>query len=380
MHFVVFYLFCACAIRHPPDGIGLRDVAKTQNIQLSMTTKRRTNLREIAQKLGISASTVSRSLRGLPGIHPETRQQVLDAAQQLGYRGGELLNQKRFSNILTLSQGIGSDTDHEYLAGMSSASVSLNMSLISHHYRPEECGNILRPEFQPRALTSGQVDGIVLIHRWPLEIAGALREKFPVVSIIHDYPGTDVDVISLDDRGGMGLLVGHLVDAGYKRIGFFGLCAGMTWSRSRFAGFVDATIQHGREFRPKDVIGITLEEALAETEFHAGTAMSRAADLSREGVDAWVCSSEMTARSLYEHFLQAGIKVPREVGITGFHASQSRNPGLGITLTSTEAPSAELGSAALRRLVHRIEGTDESRRIILLPCTLRVGQTTRKKK
>lgn len=342
--------------------------------------KRRTNLREIANKLGISASTVSRALRELPGIHPETRKQVFDAALQMGYRGGELLSQKRFSNILTLSQGIGFDTDHEYLAGMSSSAVALNMSLISHHYRPEECANVLNPEFQPRALTAGHVNGIVLIHRWPDEIARALRKQFPVVSIIHDYPGTDVDVVSLDDRGGMSLLVQHLAGAGYKRIGFFGLCGRMTWSRSRFAGYVDALVQHNREIKPRDVIEITLEEALAETEFHAGSSMPRAVEMTREGVDAWVCPSEMIALSLHEHFLQAGLKVPREVGITGFHASQSRGPGTGIPLTSTEAPSAELGAAALRRLVHRIEGTDSSRRIILLPCALRIGQTTRKGK
>ncbi len=345
-----------------------------------MTPKRRTNLREIAQKLGISASTVSRSLRDLPGIHPETRQQVFETAQQLGYRGGDLLNQKRFSNILTLSQGMGFDTDHEYLAGMSSAAIALNMSLISHHYRPEECANVLKPEFQPRALTAGQVDGIVLIHRWPLETARALREMFPVASIIHDYPGTDVDVISLDDRGGMDLLVGHLKSVGYNRIGFFGLCGEMTWSRSRFAGFVDAMIQHKQEFQSRDVIEITLEEALAESEFHAGTSMSRAADMTRKGVDAWVCPSEMTARSLHEYFAKAGLKIPREVGITGFHGTPATGPGASVVLTSTEAPSAELGSAALRRLVHRIEGTDTSRRIILLPCSLRQGMTTRKAK
>lgn len=340
--------------------------------------KKRTNLREIALKLGLSASTVSRALRELPGIHPETKKQVFEAAQQLKYRGGEILNQRKFSNILTLSQGIGFDTDHEYLAGMSSAAIALNMSLISHHYRPEECANVLKPEHQPRALTSGQVDGIVLIHRWPDPIARALRRQFPVVSIIHDYPGTDVDVVSLDDRSGMDLLVEHLIAAGYKRIGFFGLCAGMTWSRSRFAGYVDATIQHGLEVRMDDVIEITLEEALSETEFHAGTPLARAAELTRGGVDAWVCSSEMTARSLHEHFLSVGFKIPRNVGITGFHASQSPGAQPSATITSTEAPTAELGSSALRRLVHRIEGTDVSRRIILLPCSLRPGSTTRK--
>lgn len=345
------------------------------DVPTRMTVKRRTNLREIAQKLGISASTVSRSLRDLPGIHPETRQQVVLAAQQLGYRGGEVLSQRRFSNILTLSQGMSFDTDHEYLAGMSSAAIALNMSLISHHYRPEECANVLKPEFQPRALTAGHVDGIVLIHRWPLETARSLREKFPVVSIIHDYPGTDVDVISTDDRGGMDVIVAHLLAVGYRRIGFFGLCGDMTWSRSRFAGFVDAMVQHGQSFQLKDVIEITLEEALAESEFRAGTSMSRALDATRKGVDAWVCSSEMTARSLYEHLTRSGIEVPVKVGITGFHG---RPPSASLPLlTSTDAPSAELGAAALRRLVHRIEATDSSRRIILLPCTLRPGVTTR---
>ena len=347
-------------------------------MQQGKVKSKHTNLKEIAKVLGISASTASRALRDLPGTHPETRRQVLEVAKTLGYRGADPNNQKLFSNILTLSQGIGFDTDHEYVAGMSSMAIDLNMSLISHHYRPEECAKVLKPELQPRALASGQVDGIVLIHRWPLEIARALRKKIPVVSIIHDYPEIDVDVVSTDDRGGMYLLVGHLAAAGYKRIGFFGLCPEITWANSRFAGFVEATVRHGRGFDPKDVIAITLEEALAETEFRDGTAMSRAVALTRAGVDAWVCSSDGVARSLYDHLTQAGFKIPETVGITGFHRALFPRPDSSVVLTSTESPSAELGSSALRRLVHRIEDPGSSRRFILLPCSFREGTTTRK--
>ncbi|MDX2082233.1 MAG: LacI family DNA-binding transcriptional regulator [Terrimicrobiaceae bacterium] len=343
-----------------------------------MTTRRRTNLRQIAQKLGISASTVSRALRELPGIHPETRRQVFEAAQEMGYRSGEFLAPKRPINILTVSQGISYQSDHEYLAGMSSAAVTLNMSLISHHYRPEECRNLLRPEFQPRALTSGQIDGIVLIHRWPDEVAAALRKSLPVVSIVHEYPGTDVDVISLDDRSGMDELVGHLSGAGYRRIGFFGYCPEMTWARTRLAGFVAALFRRRLEFRAKDIVEVSLEEALSEMEFTGGSALSRVTELTRNGVDAWIAASHMTAVSLHHHLLSEGFKVPRDVGMASFHSPRPSPASAAPLFTTTEAPSAELGVAALRRLVHRIEGSDTSRRIILLPCTVHAGPTTRK--
>ncbi len=344
-----------------------------------MSTKRRTNLREIGQKLGLSASTVSRALRELPGIHPETRQQVFETAQRMGYRGGELLNSKRFSNILTLSQGINLGLDLEYLAGMSSAAIAMNLSLISHHCRSEECANILNPEFQPRALSAGHVDGIVLIHRWPIEIVTTLQKMFPVVSIIHDYPGTEVDVVSIDYRDGMNQIVKHLVAGGCRRIGFFGLCHDMSWSLARFGAFVEAMLIHRQEVRMQDVTEITLPEALSESEsdFQSGAAMLRAAELTREGVDAWVCPSEMIARSLYHNLYHNGFKVPENVAITGFHKIAAYGPDLSSTLTSTDISNAEIGSAALRRLVYRIEDPQATRRNILLPCTFRKGTTTR---
>lgn len=349
-----------------------------ENRFLEMTVRHRTNLRQIAQKLGISASTVSRALRELPGIHPETRRQVFEAAQEMDYRSGEFLAPKRPVNVLTVSQGVSSLSDQEYLAGMSSAAVTLNMSLISHHYRPEECDNLLRKEFQPRALTSGQVDGIVLIHRWPDEVAAELRRSLPVVSIIHEYPGTDVDVVSLDDRLGMDDLLAHLLGAGYRRIGFFGFCPDMTWARSRLAGFVAALFRQRMEFRARDVVEVTLEEALSEVEFSDGSALAKAAELSRNGVDAWIAASNMTAVSLHRHLTTHGFKVPKDIGIASFH-SQRPIPGIvSPAFTTTEAPSAELGAAALRRLVHRMEGSDLSRRTILLPCTVVAGSTTRK--
>jgi LacI family transcriptional regulator len=342
-----------------------------------MVKNRRTNLRQIADSLGLSASTVSRALRDLPGIHPETRQAVFEAAQKLGYRGAEVSQAKAFHNILTVSQSIGSRTDQAYLSGMSRAAVGLNMSLISHHFLPEECGNLLIPELQPRALAADQVEGIVLIHRWPDEVARNLRKKLPVVSIIHEYPEEDLDVVSLDDRAGLAELIKHLRDAGYRRIGFFGLNPHMTWSRSRFAGFVDAMVRFQLPWSMNDVVEVTIDEAASEVPFSLSASLEKAVQLTAKGVDAWVGASEMTARSLHLSLEKQGFRIPEQVGVTSFHSSSSQSYQGEFQFTTMDAPSTELGASALRRLVHRIEGTDQVRRTILLPCTFRQGATTR---
>lgn len=342
-----------------------------------MPNPRRTNLRQIADELGLSASTVSRALRDLPGIHPETRQAVFESAQRLGYRGGEILQQKSFRNILTVSQSVGSRTDQEYLAGMSRAAVPLNLSLISHHYLPRECNHLLIPEFQPRALAANQVDGIVLIHRWPEGVAASLRKKVPVVSIIHEYSDVDVDVISLDDRSALSELVRHVVACGYKKIGFFGLSSDMTWSRSRFSGYVEAMVQFGMPWSMEQVVSTTFEEAASEVPFTDSPSLRQASKAVSQGVDAWICASEMTARSLYLHLKSTGCKIPKDVGITSFHSSSTLEDAGVFQFTTMDAPSSELGASALRRLVHRIEGTDSVRRTILLPCAFRQGGTTR---
>ena len=228
-----------------------------------------------------------------------------------------------------------------------------------------------------KSTIAGRVDGIVLIHRSPMEVAAALRKNLPVVSIVHEYPGADVDIISLDDRGGMDMIISHLLSAGYKRIGFFGLCPEMTWSRSRFGAFAEAMVRHGCANRLGDIVEVTLAEALAETAFSESASLTKAKKLTNSGVDAWVGASEATSLSLYFALKTAGVKIPSAVGITSFDSKLSAGNSCRPNFTSTQAASSELGASALRRIVHRIEGSDTFRRIILLPCSLHVGNTTR---
>src|SRR3978361_760483 len=44
-----------------------------------------TGIKDVARELGVSTATVSRALRGLPRVSPETRERVLEAATRMGY-------------------------------------------------------------------------------------------------------------------------------------------------------------------------------------------------------------------------------------------------------------------------------------------------------
>jgi LacI family transcriptional regulator len=275
-----------------------------------------------------------------------------------------------------LSQLGNASLDGAYLAGLSRAAVELNLSLIAHHFQEKECENIFDPVYQPRALRSGSVQGVVLLHRWPLGVVKKLSNELPMVSIIHTYRGVKMDVVSIDESEGMISLVSHLMAAGHRQIGFFGFCRSMSWARSRLGAYVAALAGMDLEYRPENKVEVSLADALAESPVHPFPAAQPVLERFRQGVRAWICSSENLAYSLCQEVLSYDLKIPEQIAITGFHASSiSPLPGLPVLTTTVSSPE-DLGAAALRQLVVHLDNPRESHRSILLPCTYFQGQST----
>jgi LacI family transcriptional regulator len=334
----------------------------------------RVTIDDIAVKLGMSKSTISRALRNVRGTKSGTRQLVLETAAQMGYvLGKNSGNENSEASILTLSLGYHGESDQGYLTGISEAAIDHNVAVMSHHYRPQECKKVLYPDSQPRALRTGQLDGIILLHRWPIDVVRDLRRRYPICSVIHTYPGLKIDVIGVEERESMEELMRHMATTGSKRIGFFGYCTEMSWSRSRHAAYVEALGIMGMPYQPDLVIPVSLAQAAAEEVFVFPTEKIEA--LISQGVTAWVCASETLGHSLTRSLLDKGIKIPQEVSITGFHAQTNSPYGL-PKLTSTQLASEEIGRAALRRILTQIENANELHRTILLPSKMVIGETT----
>lgn len=278
-------------------------------------------------------------------------------------------------HFMALAQTRISGSKDGYLAGISKASVGLNACILSHHVPPEECEKVLDRAFQPIAMSTGMIEGLVLIHQWPFEIAQRLAAKWPTVAIVHYYPNASIDHIGIDERAGMRLLVEHLLTAGRRRIGFFGFCPTVSWSASRYAAYIESLVSHDLPFDADLTIRLEPSEATSPELIQPGVWAEPVLARSKSRVDAWVCASELVGYALLKFLMEHGIGVPDQVAITGFHSGMTTHSGL-PELTSINVPDEELGAAAGRRLVYRTNHRDESPRSILIPGWFVQGKTT----
>lgn len=337
------------------------------------------NLATIARALGLSVSTASRAIRNAEGIHPETRRLVLEKAGEFGYvlpglQGPDI--KARPHQILALASSVLSGTDQGFLAGMSRTSIAMNLAVLSHHVAPDDCLSVLDHERQPVAMRAGMVDGVVLIHYWPSEVVKRIAERFPTVSIVHHYPGAEVDSVGIDDRRSADHLVREFLAAGQRRIGFFGFCPEVSWSRSRLAAFLEAKINSALPHEQRDSVGVSLQQALAPQEFEDDGWGAKIWARVRQGVDAWVCSSAGTASSLLRYLVARGVKVPRDVSLASLSERYEGREQWPL-LSSMHVRSEDLGAAALRRLVNRLQTPREIYRSVLLPPEYSPGETMR---
>lgn len=337
------------------------------------------NLALIAKELGLSVSTASRAIRNAEGIHPETRRLVLEKAGELGYvlpglQGPDI--QAHPHQILALATEVAPGTDQGFLSGMSRTSIAMNLAVLSHHVQPHDCASVLDHERQPVAMRAGMVDGVVLIHHWPKEVAARIAQRFPTVAIVYSYPDTELDNVGVDDRRSAHVLMKNFLEAGHSKIGFFGYCPEVSWSRSRLAAFIESELHLGCPHDRRDIIGIGLDQALAHNEFSEDGWGAKVLARIKQGVDAWMCPSAGTASTLLTFLLAKGYKVPRDVCLASCSERYSDRSHL-PDVTNMHVRSEELGAAALRRLVNRLQTPREISRSVLLPPEFVQGETTR---
>jgi len=220
----------------------------------------------------------------------------------------------------------------------------------------------LEAEQLQRILDRGASGLIVYAVDGPLD-APALRHLFdrgfPLVLIDRYFPGLAVDTVTMDNIGGGFLAVQHLVEQGYRRIGYIGTNNLRTSSIvERLAGYRWALDSCELEVEPDHVC-----TALRPTPWPANDAalelynqsVLRAYLQRPERPEAVFSCNDYVAFQVVQAADNLGIRIPDDLGIVGFDNLTSADY-YGVPLTTVEQQFDELGATAASLVLDRISG------------------------
>jgi len=309
----------------------------------------RATIIDIAERAGVSKSTVSLVVSGSPLVKPETRARVEAAIGELGYvynRGAASLRKSR-TNIVGM---VINDLMNPFFAELA---VGIERALQGSDHIPFIANTSENPARQAQVFRSMREHGATGIIVCPAvgTDADALREitaaGVPVVLAMRRVPGAEVSAVVPDNRAGGARAAEHLLRLGHRRFAFLGGFSRMSAFRERSKGFIDAIARAGIATEASVVI-----EA-PPTKAGGVTALLQA--LTRpEPPTAVLCFNDIVAIGAVHALAQRGLRAGRDVAVVGFD-NIAEAEHVAPALTTVAVDSIGLGERAARMLLKQIE-------------------------
>jgi DNA-binding LacI/PurR family transcriptional regulator len=278
---------------------------------------------DVAKAARVSTSTVSNLLNGRDGqMRARTRGRVLRAMEELGYQPSRVARQLRTG----VSRVIGLVVPSVANPFWGSFARVLEAEALQYGYQMLLCNSERRPDRERSYVDELWADGVrtvVLGTSLPSlsHLVPAIERGLCLVALDRETQPDDPPLVSVsvDNRLGAGLLTGHLVSLGHRRIGFVSGALGTVSRRQRLAGYKDALAEASLPF----------DDNLVWTGWEPdGYGDVEGAELGRKGMAALldlpqpptglVTINDMYAIGAISAAQERGIAVPKDVSVVGF--------------------------------------------------------------
>lgn len=304
-------------------------------------------IKEIAAKLGVSVSTVSKGLNGASDISNELRQLVLDTAVEMGYstkRSKKIENRKLCILIENMSYQSIDEFGYDIVLGFK-----------QNAFRQKWDVDIVEvtPEFQKQEkydtflLKNGYCGafmiGFALKDEWMSQLKNTTMPTVLLDNFISYNP--NVCQIGTDNKEGIFLAVQHLHTLGHKKIAFLNGSQYSFVSEQRQEAFESAMTS----------LGLTPEPALMAYGYYvAESAPYHVPGFLRAGATAILCGNDLIAKGVLRECERMAYRVPEDISVVGFDDIPIA-ASLVPALTTIRQERNELGRSAylsLNALIH----------------------------
>jgi len=317
-------------------------------------------LKDLADRLGLSQTTVSRALNGYPEVKEATRQRVVEAARKFDYRPN--VSARRLATGTAGAIGAVLQTDRnllldphyvEFLAGLGERLAEDEIDIVLSPARGSD------ETVSYRRIAGGRrVDALVLSSPLVEDRRIALLNDLGIPFVLHGRTKSPLPHawLDIDNEGGFRHATKHLLDLGHRRIALINGSARYTYAADRERGFRAALGERGLaaddrfigEGHMTDEVGYRLAEGFLAL---------------RPRPTAFLVSSMMMALGAYRAIRTAGLQVARDVSVIAhddvfpFLKPERLLPPMSTTRSSIRAAGTRAAELAIDLLTGRSPGS-----------------------
>ncbi|AHF92678.1 LacI family transcriptional regulator [Opitutaceae bacterium TAV5] len=331
----------------------------------------RPTLKTIADELGVTPMTVSKSLRGIGRISEETRRLVRSKAEELGYlssrerlfppfvkmaRGSEHRLRLLCPTIGALDRGDTVPYRNDMVSGLERALASTEGEVLAESFSS-------LPEMLEFLENSPRIHGVILSEPYPTRWIDALRSVAPVIYTVgHDFQ-RGVNSVFFNEARAAALAVDRLRAAGHRHIGWLGIFdkhASYLVPDEEFDEEHDSADQlarspHGTRYASwlylaREHGGVTnWLVSLVERDWRSCPLSEAVRRGCREILDtrprptAIVCVANAIARELIAQLEGAGLRIPDDLSVVSYGVEEHGNTNDGHLLTGLVMPMDKVG-------------------------------------
>lgn len=313
-------------------------------------------IKDIAEKLGIAVSTVSKGLNGASDISADMRQLVLDTAVEMGYASKKMRTSSTRKVCIFIE-----NMDYENIDQFGyDIIVGFKLSAATRHWDitvvPTNLSLQTAEKYDTYMLKNGYSGafllGFTLHDDWVCQLN---KTTVPTV-LLDNYieHNNRVGYVGTDNYEGIDLAVSHLHQLGHKKIAFLNGSKNSMVSEQRQQSFINNISKYG----------LTADDNLMKFGYYVpDCAKDHVPGFIKNGATAIMCASDLIASGVVKEIHKLGLKVPGDISVIGFDDLPIAS-AMSPSLTTVRQDRIDLGKSAFLLLEGLINNVSASKLLL----------------
>ncbi|MBE0478505.1 LacI family DNA-binding transcriptional regulator [Candidatus Aerophobetes bacterium] len=317
-------------------------------------------IKDVARKVGVSASTVSRVMRGKANISPETTKRVLQHVKKMGYfpdSGARAMVKKETKTIGVSVSDISNPFYPPLIRGIENTVNKFAYSIILCNTDEDT----KKEEQYLKIMLEKRIDGLIVSPTSPKIPILKMFEirNIPIVCIDRSLENIEADTVCVDNAHGAFMATEHLIKLGHKRVAIVTGIKGIATTEERLKGYLDALTRYGIE---KDLSLIVRGNSTIQGSIEATKSLFKL----KSPPTCIFSANNLMLIGTYIALKKLKKRIPEDIAVIGFDDFDWAE-ALAPTPTVVSQPNYTIGATAAQILMQRIlkEGPQTRQNITL---------------